>query len=136
MDISRREFCNRTAAGLAAAALLPETIGRLSADPLGLPIGSQSWPVRQLIAQDFPGTLRKLSAVGYQRIEMCSPMGYAGLGFGSLAKMKGSELRRIIEDADLHCESSHFGLDELQNHLDDRIAWAKEMGLKIGRAHV
>src|SRR5581483_5958807 len=103
MSVSRRRFLE---AGGAAAALAG--VHRLFADPLGLPVGTQTWPVRQLIEQDFPGTLKKLSAAGYQTIEMCSPGGYKSLGFGGLADMKGSEVRRVIEDSGLHCESCHF----------------------------
>ncbi len=54
--ISRREFC-KTAGGFAAAVGLVSTGAlRLRANPLGLPIGCQTWPVREMIAKDFPGT--------------------------------------------------------------------------------
>jgi len=126
LKLSRRQFIERAAgAGTLAAMVTPAA----PADPLGMPIGTQAWPVRKMIAADFPGTLKKLAAVGYQRIEMCSPPGYKSLGFGNLAGMKGAEVRRIIEDADMKCESCHFGFDELKGNLDERIAWAKEMGL-------
>jgi sugar phosphate isomerase/epimerase len=127
MKVSRRKFME-TSAG--AAAWTTIAAGSLRADPLGMPVGTQSWPVRELIGQDFPGTMKKLAGVGYRRIEMCSPAGYKDLGFGGLAKMKGSEVRRVIEDAGMGCESCHFGFTELKGSLDDRIAWSKEMGLK------
>jgi sugar phosphate isomerase/epimerase len=120
--ISRRHFL--AAAGLSAAAV------KLPADPLGLPIGFQSWPVRREIAADFPGTLKQLAAVGYQAVEMCSPPGYVNYGFGPLTKYSASEIRHIIQDAGLRCESCHFGFPELNQHLDERIAWSKELGLR------
>jgi sugar phosphate isomerase/epimerase len=124
--ISRREFFKDTAvAGLLAAG----GAKLLRANPLGLPIGCQTWPVRQMIAKDFPGTLKTLAAAGFQSIELCSPPGYAGEGFGGLAKYKGSELRKIINDAGLTCVSSHFGMDELRKDQAARIAWAKDVGL-------
>jgi sugar phosphate isomerase/epimerase len=101
----------------------------LYATPLGLPIGCQTWPVRDMIAKDFPGTLKTLAAAGFQSIEMCSPVGYDDSGFGGLAKYKGSELRKIINDAGLTCVSSHFSMDELRKNQDDRIAWAKDVGM-------
>ncbi len=101
----------------------------LRADPLGLPLGCQTWPVREMIAKDFPGTLKELSATGFQTVELCSPVGYADSGFGGLAKYKGSELRSILQDAGLTSISSHFSLDELRKNQDDRISWAKEVGL-------
>lgn len=101
----------------------------LRANPLGLPIGCQTWPVRKMIASDFPGTLKRLSAAGFQSIELCSPVGYAQEGFSGLAKYSGAELRKIMSDAGVSCTSSHFGIEELRADLDGRIAWAKDVGI-------
>jgi sugar phosphate isomerase/epimerase len=101
----------------------------LHANPLGLPIGCQTWPVRDMIAKDFRGTLKQLAAAGFQTIELCSPVGYGDSGFAGLSKFKGSELRSILHDAGLTCISSHFSIDELRKNQDDRIAWAKDVGL-------
>ena len=35
----------------------------------------------------------------------------------------------MISDAGLSCVSSHFGIDELRKNQEDRIAWAKDVGL-------
>lgn len=128
-EISRREFCRSAVAQTAVAGLMCAGVMELHANPLGLPIGCQTWPVRDMIAKDFPGTLKTLAAAGFQAIEMCSPAGYSEDGFGGLAKYKGSELRRIINDAGLTCTSSHFGLDELRKEQEAAIAWAKDLGL-------
>jgi sugar phosphate isomerase/epimerase len=121
---SRRDFV-KTAA---ACAVMGET-QLMNAQPLGLPIGCQTWPVRQMIAKDFPGTLKVLAGSGFQAIEMCSPVGYADSGFGGLAKYSGAELRKIIHDAGLTCVSSHFSMRELREKQEDRIAWAKDVGM-------
>jgi sugar phosphate isomerase/epimerase len=120
--LSRREFA-------ASAAWFLQTV-RLAADPLGLPIGCQTFPVRNALGKDFAGTLGQLAALGYKRIEMCSPAGYKGFGFGPLVDMKTSDLRDTIHAAGLGCESCHFGFAELKNNLDERIAFGKELGLK------
>ena len=99
------------------------------ANPLGLPIGCQTWPVRQMIAQDFPGTIKQLAAAGFQAVELCSPVGYADNDFAGLAKYSGSELRKILGDAGVTCVSSHFTIEELRENQDGRIAWAKDVGL-------
>ncbi|HEX6823248.1 MAG TPA: sugar phosphate isomerase/epimerase [Candidatus Sulfotelmatobacter sp.] len=129
LAISRRDFCKAAAAQSAAIGLMSAGVLKLRANPLGMPIGCQTWPVREMIAKDFPGTLKQLAAAGFQSIELCSPVGYANEGFGGLAKYKGSELKKIISDAGLTCVSSHFGIDELRKNQDDRIAWAKDAGL-------
>ena len=82
-----------------------------------------------MIAKDFPATLKMLADIGFQSIELCSPVGYTEFGFGSLAKYKGAELKKIINDAGLTCVSSHFGIEELRNNWEDRIAWASDVGL-------
>ena len=128
--ISRRRFLTGSVFGLATAEYLARGAARLHADPLGLPIGCQTWPVREMIGKDFDGTLRRLAAEGFRNIEMCSPPGYEKSGFGPLARMKASELRERIRAAGLGCESCHFGFGELKDHLDERLAWAKELGLK------
>jgi sugar phosphate isomerase/epimerase len=122
---SRREFIKAASAG----ALMAAGAHTLHADPLGLPIGCQTWPVRNMVAKDFPGTLNVLAGAGFQSIELCSPVGYADSGFAGLAKYNGAELRRTIGDAGLTCVSSHFNIHELRKDQQGRIAWAKEVGL-------
>jgi len=124
--VSRRGFLQLGAIGAVGAA----GAGYLRSNPLGLPIGCQTWPVRQTIGKDLDGTLKELSGWGFERIEMCSPAGYAQMGFGPLAQMPPAELRDKIHAAGLGCESCHFGFGELREHLDERLAFAKELGLK------
>jgi sugar phosphate isomerase/epimerase len=83
-----------------------------------------------MIAKDIPGTLKTLSAAGFQAIELCSPVGYADAGFAGFAKYKGSEFRKMLADMNLSCQSSHFDINELRKDLPGRIAWANDMGLK------
>jgi sugar phosphate isomerase/epimerase len=128
--ISRRAFLGKSVIGIAAAKYLTQGTADLRADPLGLPIGCQTWPVREQIAKDFDGTLRELAAQGFRAIEMCSPPGYAQFGFGPLASMKAADMRERIQAAGLICESCHYGFGELKEHLDERLAFAKELGLK------
>jgi sugar phosphate isomerase/epimerase len=127
--MSRREFLKTAAAQAAAAGMVSSAALDLRANPLGLPLGCQTWPVRDLIAQDFPGTIKQLAAAGFQTIELCSPVGYADSGFAGLGKHSGSELRRILSDAGVTCVSAHFGIGELRANQDGRIAWAKDVGL-------
>jgi sugar phosphate isomerase/epimerase len=120
--ISRRHFLAVSGIGMAAAAL--------HADPLGLPVGCQTYPVRDALGKDLNGTLHQLAAIGYKHVEMCSPAGYANSGYGPLVKMKASEIKDAIHSAGLGCESCHYQFSELKSSLDDRIAYAKELGLK------
>jgi sugar phosphate isomerase/epimerase len=127
--ISRREFCKNAATQVAVAGLLGAGALELRGNPLGMPIGCQTWPVREMIAKDFPGTIKQLAAAGFQTVELCSPVGYADSGFAGLAKYTGAELRKILGDAGVSCVSSHFGIEELRKNMGARIAWAKDVGL-------
>jgi sugar phosphate isomerase/epimerase len=118
---SRRTFLAGSVMGAAAP---------LIADPLGLPIGFQVFPVRQALASDFAGTLKEFASAGYRSVEMCSPPGYISSGFGPLAKMSASEMKKIIKDAGMLCDSCHYGSREFRENLDERIAFAKDLGLQ------
>lgn len=129
--ISRRSFLHQGA--LASGAILT-----ISAFPKGvfgqaqladIPLGFQSWSIKDSLAKDFAGTLKRTAAQGYKLIEMCSPKGYINAGFGPIAAMKTADIRKTIEDAGMSCPSCHFGLKELTSDLDDRIEFAKEMGM-------
>src|SRR5579871_892866 len=126
--LCRRDFCKVAASQAAVAGLISAGVMKLHANPLGLPIGCQTWPVRNLIAQDFPGTIKQLAAAGFQSVELCSPVGYADNGFAGLAKYSGPELKKILSDSGITCVSSHFGIDELRKDQPASIAWAKEVG--------
>jgi len=127
--ISRREFVKNAATYTAAASFLSAGALELRANPLGMPIGCQTWPVRDMIAKDFPGTIKQLAGAAFQTIELCSPVGYNDSGFAGLAKYKGAELRKILGDAGVGCVSSHFGIDELRKDQQRAVDWAKDVGL-------
>jgi sugar phosphate isomerase/epimerase len=130
-EISRREFLRQSAATSAAAAFLPIAAREMQMNPLGMPIGSQTWPHRQRVKDgDFAGLCRDMAALGIGSIELCSP-GYPE--FASLAD--GKQTRKIIEDHGLVCPSAHVTLDELRNGQQQVIAWAHDIGMtQIGTA--
>src|SRR5258708_8153498 len=106
--ISRRTFLKNAGATASAASFLAAAgAPRLRANPLGMPIGCQTWPVRDMIAKDFPGTIKQLAAAGFQTFELCSPVGYADSCFSVLAKYKGAELRKILNDPGARCTTSN-----------------------------
>ena len=123
--MSRREFMERAAIGSGVAGLLAAGAAKVAANPLGLPIGSQVYPLRSML-KDFPAFAKKISEVGVTRLELCSPIGY-GADFSALAN--GKEVRRIMADHGLKAESSHFTMGELRHSQQKSIEWAKEIGI-------
>ena len=116
MPMTRRHFLQQGAAAAVALTATPS----LLADPLGLPIGCQTYPVRKSISPDFAGTMKGLPQRVHSDIELCSPFGYKD--FSSLAQYKPQELRRMLNDWGLGCISAHFDPDELFQQADESIA--------------
>ena len=125
-EISRREFFKKTAADAAVVGILASAGVKLYANPLGLPIGSQTYPHRQLIKDgNFADLLKTLKEIGVERIELCSAIGYAD--FANLAD--GKATKKTLDDHGLKCESAHFSMKELRESQEKSIAWAKEIGM-------
>jgi sugar phosphate isomerase/epimerase len=121
---SRREFLGRAACS-GVAGLLAANPAVARANPLGLPIGSQVYPLRSML-KDFPAFARKMAEIGVTRLELCSPIGY-GQDFASLAN--GNEVRKILDDLGMKAESSHFSMGELRRSQEKSIEWAKQVGI-------
>jgi sugar phosphate isomerase/epimerase len=124
LAISRRAFLEKSAA-VAGAGFVSAASRGLYANPLGLPIGSQTYPHRQRVRDgDFAGLCKDMADIGVGILELCSP-GYAE--FASLTD--GKQTRKVIEDHGLKCPSAHFELSELRGKQDQAIAWAKDIGM-------
>jgi sugar phosphate isomerase/epimerase len=132
--LSRRKFLSKSVLGIGSvviASRIPLILGTgTSSKTIKMPLGFQSWTVRDILAKDFSGTLKMIAGLGYQSIEMCSPPGYESSGFGPLIKLNAREMKQIINDSGLICESSHYVMRELIDHLDERIEFAVESGRK------
>jgi len=129
--INRRAFLKQAAIGTGAvlcATQLPKQL-LAQAHASDIPVGFQTFPIRDVLVKDFAGTLKLMAGQGYQLVEMCSPQGYVDSGFGPLVNMKTADMRSIIRDAGLNCPSCHFGFGELSNSLDARIEFAQQLGL-------
>jgi sugar phosphate isomerase/epimerase len=120
MKLTRRDALKATA----LLALSGETM--LNASPLGLPIGSQTYPHRQLIKDGhFADLLKTLKEIGIDEIELCSALGYAE--FAPLADAKAT--KQAIAGAGMKCVSAHFSLRELRQDQQKSLDWAKEIGI-------
>jgi sugar phosphate isomerase/epimerase len=124
--MTRRTFLEKTGTGVAATGMLVAAGARLHADPLGIPIGSQTYPERVRIAEGkFVEVLKGMYEAGIRQIELCSPGSYAQ--FKSLAD--GKQTKKIVEDNGLKAISTHIGMAELRTGLPQAIQWAQDVGL-------
>jgi sugar phosphate isomerase/epimerase len=115
----------KSAGNAAFAALLPAAASNLAANPLGQPIGSQTYPHRQRIKDgDFAGLCSSMAELGVGILELCSP------GYGEFASLSDAkQTRKVMQDHGLKCPSAHFTLGELRNKQEQSIAWAHDIGM-------
>jgi len=121
--ITRRTFLHDVTAGAAVVATAP----LLRAYPLGMPIGSQTYPHRQMVIDgNFPGLCKMMADIGVQSLELCSP------GYKEFSSLKdGKMTRKILDDHGLICPGAHFTLGSLRDAKQqaEMIQWAKDLGM-------
>lgn len=71
----------------------------------------QLYTVRDALAQDYVGTLRKIKEIGLEYVE----------GAGNYGGGTAKEGKAILDDLGLKASGSHVALDRLQHHLDEVI---------------
>lgn len=79
-------------------------------------VALQLYTVREDLHRDFAGTLRAVAAIGYPAVQLA---GYGGLSAG--------DLKRLLRATGLAVAGSHVGLERLEEHLDDEIAYNLEI---------
>jgi sugar phosphate isomerase/epimerase len=87
--------------------------------PLGRPIGLQIYTVREAAAKDLPGTLKAIADIGYGEIELAGP-----------PTRPLAELRTMLADNGLAVPSMHSSMRELQEVAEQRIEYAKALGIQ------
>jgi sugar phosphate isomerase/epimerase len=112
MTLTRRELLSNSASATAAAWLAPQRAAR-AADAGA--IGIQLYTVRDALAADFSGTLRRLRELGFTEVE---PAGLMGLS--------AAELRQRLDAAGLAAPSVHA--DVADSAIDASFAAAHTLG--------
>jgi sugar phosphate isomerase/epimerase len=127
--MNRRKFIGQTTIGMGAMLALPHFLKASGTVKYKHPVGFQTFPIRDLVSKDFPGTMKMMADLGYQYTEMCYPAGYANAGFGPLVSVKASDIRKMINDAGLQCPSCHIGMGDLKNNFAQCMDFAHGLGL-------
>jgi sugar phosphate isomerase/epimerase len=84
-----------------------------------IPVGLQLYTLREPMKEDFVGTLAKVAELGYTAVEFA---GYGGLS--------AKEMKKVLGDLGLQAISSHVGLQQLRNGLQQEIEYCLEIGAK------
>ena len=123
--VSRRKFLQQAGGASAALAFMAANGIKVSANPLGLPIGAQAWPHRARIGTDsyagLAALLKDMKSIGLDTIELVSPSGE----FSTLTD--GKQVRKILDDAGMKSPSAHFR--GVKTNLPTLITWAHDIGM-------
>jgi sugar phosphate isomerase/epimerase len=115
---TRRNFIqSATAAAVYSSSLL--RTDRLMASPFGLPIGLQLYSVREMMAKDYEGTLKQISALGYQEVETAGYFDHSS-----------EQVKSAMSAAGLKCVSAHYPYTSLGKDFDKIVAFNKEIGVQ------
>ncbi len=122
---NRRQFLE----SLAAVAALTAMPNQLSANPLGMPIGFQGYDARFLLIKNWTEGWQEMRNMGYRSVDLVSFKGY-GYENSPLANLSAKEIRRELDNIGMLCENCQFYYGELHDHFEEKMAFAREMGLK------
>src|ERR1700721_4661614 len=120
--IDRRKFVKtavQTATGVTAATLLADKFSWAAAERRIDRVGLQLYTVRDLMKDDFDGTIAKVAAIGYKEVEFA---GYFG--------RTGQQVRAACDKNGLEPISTHVQYDELDDKFPAVIETSKAIGLK------
>jgi len=116
--MNRRTFLE-TATTVTAATLFTSRLGFAAGDHKIEKVGVQLYTVRDLMKDDFDGTIAKVAKIGYKEVEFA---GYFG--------RTGQQVRAVLEKNSLSAPSTHVQYDELDDKFPSVIETSKTIGLK------
>jgi hypothetical protein len=123
--VTRRNFIEAGGATAALAFMAANGV-TLKANPLGLPIGSQTYPHRARIAAgEFTALLKDMKSIGIDVIELCDPWNYKE--FSPLTDAKTT--RKMLDDAGIKAISCHVAMSIYRKQHKDVLNWATAIGL-------
>src|ERR1700733_4205349 len=121
MMIDRRKFLKtsvQTATGVTAASLLADKFSWAAAEHRIERVGLQLYTVRDLMKDDFDGTIAKVASIGYKEVEFAGYFGHTG-----------EQVRAVCAKNGLSPVSTHVQYDELDDKFPSFIETSKTIGL-------
>jgi sugar phosphate isomerase/epimerase len=117
-SMNRRTFLE-TASTVTAATLLTSRLGWAAGDHKINKVGVQLYSVRDLMKDDFDGTIAKVAQIGYKEVE------FAGY-FGRTAQ----QVRAACDKNGLAAVATHVQYDELDDKFPAVVETSKAIGLE------
>lgn len=123
---SRRNFLRMSATGALGAIILSQySCNTAPADPKTFGIGLQLYTIRDAMAADVRGSLKRVSDIGFKYLELAS---YAD---GKFYGYEPAELKKIVSDLGMVILSSHTQVEALGITLDNARIMAED-NAKLG----
>jgi sugar phosphate isomerase/epimerase len=116
--MNRRTFLE-TASVVTAATLLTSRMGWAAGDHKIYKVGLQLYTVRDLMKDDFDGTIAKVAQIGYKEVEFA---GYFG--------RTGQQVRAACDKNGLAAIATHVQYDELDDKFPAVVETSKSIGLE------
>jgi sugar phosphate isomerase/epimerase len=116
--MNRRTFLE-TATTVTAATLLTSKLGWAAGEHKIDKVGVQLYTVRDLMKDDFDGTIAKVAKIGYKEVEFAGYFGHTG-----------AQVRAVCDKNGLDPVSTHVQYDELDDKFASVIETSKTIGLK------
>ena len=114
--VSRREFVGTVAVGAAAMALPSSLVPHPRFNRIER-VGVQLYTVRDLVKQDFEGTLSRVGGAGYKEVE-----------FAGYFNHTPEQVRAALDHAGLTAPSAHVGFDALEAGWEATVQTAHQVG--------
>jgi sugar phosphate isomerase/epimerase len=113
---SRRDFLRVSAAAAVGAVLLPQ----YACKPKLPGIGLQLYTIRDAMAADVPGSLKKVADIGYTYLEL------AGYADGKFYGYEPAEFKKLVADLGMEILSSHTQVEAQGITLDNAKKMAED----------
>ncbi len=116
--IERREFIGTMATGVVGLSGLTLPASRFPLPPTRIDrIGIQLYTVREVLKNDFAGTLSRIGAIGYREVE-----------FAGYFDHTPEQVKAALSSAGLSAPATHVGPDNLGKSWDPVVSVAKAVG--------
>ena len=113
---SRRDFLKASAAGVVGASVFSQYACQKAVSGIGL----QLYTIRDAMAADVPGSLKKVSDMGYKYLELADYANRKFYGYGP------AEFRKICNDLGMEVLSSHTQVEGVGVTLDNAKVMAED----------
>ncbi len=119
---SRRDFLRLSSAGAVGALVLShygcksgtkQAPASMAADPKSFGIGLQLYTIRDAMGKDVPGSLKKVSDIGYKYLEL------AGYADGKFYGYEPDDFKKMVADLGMEILSSHTQVEAQGITLDN-----------------